>query len=78
MQFKKELSIRMIEFEASWKPISVQELWKSIEQRVIHFRYPKRHLVSYISECIRRMGSGNNFTTSLSELLHISNVQEAY
>src|SRR5258705_13475975 len=45
---------------------------------MIHFGYPKMHLVSHISEAIRRMGSGDNFTTDISERLHISNVKEAY
>ena len=36
------------------------------------------HLVSHISESIRRMGSGNNFTTDNSERLHIVNMTEAY
>ena len=36
------------------------------------------HLVSHISESIRRMGSGDNFTTDISERLHIANVKEAY
>jgi len=36
------------------------------------------HLVSNISESIRQMGYGNNFTTDISERLHIGNVKEAY
>jgi len=36
------------------------------------------HLVSHISGSIRRMGSGDNFTTDISERLHIANVKEAY
>jgi hypothetical protein len=36
------------------------------------------HLVSYISESIRQMGCGDNFTTDISEQLHIANVKEAY
>jgi len=36
------------------------------------------HLVSHISESIRRMGSSNNFTTDISELLHIGHVKEEY
>jgi len=36
------------------------------------------HLVSHISESIQRMGSGDNFTTDISERLHFSNVKEAY
>jgi len=36
------------------------------------------HLVSQISESIRRVGSGNNSTTDISEHLHIGNVKEAF
>jgi len=53
MRFKKEFSIHLIEFEAWWQPIGVQELLKTIEQRVIHFGYPKMYLVSQISGSIR-------------------------
>jgi hypothetical protein len=77
-RFKQEFSIRKIEFEAWWETIGIQALQKTIEQRVIHFGYPKMHLGSHISESIGRMGSGGNFTTDISELLHIANVKEAY
>jgi hypothetical protein len=77
-RFKTEFSIRLIEFEAWWETIGIQTLQKSIEQRLIHFGYPKMHLVSHISESIRRMGSGDNFTSDISERLHIANVKEAY
>jgi len=36
------------------------------------------HLGSHILQSIRRMGSGHNFTTRISEQLHIGNVKEAY
>jgi len=78
MRFKQELSIHLIEFEAWWQAIGVLELRKTIEQCVIHFGHPKMHLVSHISESIWLMGSGDNFTTNISERLHISNVKEAY
>ena len=78
MHFKKQLSIRLIKFEDSWKAIGIQELRKAIEQHPIHFRYPKIHLVSHISESIRLMGSGNNFTADISERLVLGNVKEAY
>jgi len=77
-QCKKEFSIRMIEFEAWWETIGTQALRKTIEQRVIHFGYPKIHRVSYISESIGPMGFSDNFTTEISEQLHIANVKEAY
>jgi hypothetical protein len=76
--FKTEFSIRLIEFEAWWEPLSIQVFRKSIEQRVIHFGYPKLHLVSDISESIRRMCSGDNSTSNISDWLHIANVNEAY
>jgi len=78
MRFKKELSIRLIEFEAWRQAIGVQEVRKTIKQRVIHFRYPKMHLVNHISDSIRRMGSGNDCTTYVFERLHVGNVKEAY
>jgi len=48
-RFKKVFSFRMIEFKAWWETINVQSLRKTIEQCVIHFGYPKMHLVSHIS-----------------------------
>jgi len=77
-QFKKEFSIRFIEFEAWWETIGIQALRKTIEQCVIHFRYGKVHLVINISESIRRMGSSDNCTTDISTRLNIANVKEAY
>jgi len=78
IQLKKELSIRLIEFEVWWKATSIQEIRKTIKQHVILFGYPKMHLLSHISESIGRMGSGDNFTTNISKHLHIGNVKQAY
>jgi len=75
-QLRKELSIRLIEFEVWWKAIGVQELRKIIEQCVVHFGYPKMHLVSHFSESIWLMGSGDNSTPDISERLHIWNVRK--
>jgi len=74
MRFRKKFSIRLVKFEAWWQAIGVQELRKTIEQHVIHFGYPRMHLVSHISELIWWMGSGDNFATDIWERLHISNV----
>jgi hypothetical protein len=78
MQFKKQSSLRLRKFDASWETFSIQALRKTIEQRVIQSRNTKMHLVSHISESIRRMGSGNNFITDISEWLQMANVKEAY
>jgi len=77
-RFRTEFSIHLTEFETWWETIAIQALRNSIEQCVRHFGYPKMHLVSHISESIRRMGSGDNFTTDISEWLHIANLKEAY
>jgi len=77
-RFKTEFSIRMIEVEAWWETIGIEALLKTIGHCVIHFGYPKIHHVSHISESIRRMGSHDNFTTDISERLHIANVKDAY
>jgi hypothetical protein len=77
-RFKKDFSIRLMEFEAWWETFGIQTLRKSIEQHVIHVGYPKMHLVSHILESIWRMGSGDNFTTNMNEPLHITNMKVAY
>jgi len=51
-RFKTQFSICLIEFEAWWETFGIQALWKSIEQRLNHFGYPKMHLASHISESI--------------------------
>jgi len=48
-RFKKEFSIRLVEFEARWKTFRIQALRNPIEQHIIHFAYPKMHIVSHIS-----------------------------
>jgi len=78
MLFAQESSIRLVEFEAWWQGIGIQELQITIEQHVIHFRYPKMHRVSHITESIWQMGCGDNVTTDISERRHVGNVKEAY
>ena len=52
MLFTKEFSIRLVEFEAWWQALSVQQLQKTIEQHAIDFGYPKMLLVSCKLESI--------------------------
>jgi len=78
MRFKKVFSICIINCEAKWQAIGIHELRKTIEQCIIPFGYPKIQLVSHMSHSIQRMVLGDNFTTDISEQLHISNVKEAY
>jgi hypothetical protein len=53
MWFKTDISISMIEFCAWLESIGIHTLRKTIEQRIIHFGYPKMHLLSHTSESIR-------------------------
>jgi len=53
MRLKKELSIRMIDFEAWWQAIGVQEFQTTIEHCVIQSECPMMHLMSHISESIQ-------------------------
>jgi pterin-4a-carbinolamine dehydratase len=45
---------------------------------VLNFGYLKLYLVSSISESIRWIDSGDNFTTDISERLPIAKVKDAY
>jgi hypothetical protein len=76
--FMTEFSVCLIEFEALWKTIGIHALLKTIEQHVIHFGYLKMDLVRHIAESFRQMGSGENYTTDISERQHLANVKEAY
>jgi len=73
--FQKQLSIPLMEFEAGCEAMRSHEVWKTIELGVSHFGYLTMHLVSQISQSILPMGCGDNFTTTISEWLHISNVK---
>jgi len=78
MRFKKEFSLCFIEFEAWLETFAIQALLKTIKQCVFHFGYPKMHVVSHISESIRRMGYADNFLTDIAERLYMPNMKEAY
>ena len=52
--------------------------FEKVRAEVYHFQFPKIHLLSHISERIRRIGSPDNFSTDVSELLHVEIVKEAY
>jgi len=76
--FNKKLFTSWIECKAGWMAIGIQELRKTILQRVIHCGNPTMHLVTHTSDIVWWTGSGDDFTTNISEWLHIGNVKEAY
>jgi hypothetical protein len=67
MRFLQKFSIRLVEFEAWWHAMSIQQIRKTIKQHVIHFGYAMLNLVSHLPQSILRMGSGNNYPTNISE-----------
>jgi len=51
---------------------------EKLETAIYHFQFPKMHMLGHVSNSIRQMGSPDNFSTDISELLHIENIKEAY
>jgi len=78
MQFNQEFSIWCSEFDACCNTIGVKELWETITQSVVLFRYPKMHLVGHISHTVQPMNSGYNLTKDISEQQHICDITETY
>ena len=64
--------------ERGWAQARIDREYERLRAEVYHFQFPKMHLLSHISESIRRMGSPDNFSTDVSELLHVEMVKEAY
>src|SRR5205807_2741770 len=87
---QRSTKARTKNFEKRWATIEARgskEGWsmprikaekKKLESAIYHFQFPKMHMLSHVSSSIRRMGSPDNFSTDISELLHIENVKEAY
>jgi hypothetical protein len=64
--------------ERGWAQARIDREYERLRVEVFHFQFPKMHLLSHISDSIRRMGSPDNFSTDVSELLHVEMVKEAY
>jgi hypothetical protein len=64
--------------DRGWTQARIDREYEGLRTEVFHFQFPKMHLLSHISESIRRMGSPDNFSTDVSELLHVEMVKEAY
>ena len=76
--FKEELNVQRRQFEQDWEFRKGPALQKRLESEYFHFGKPKMHLLSHYQEFISRMGAPDNFSTDISELLHISNGKAAY
>ena len=64
--------------DRGWAQPRIYREYEKLRVEVYHFQFPKIHLLSHISESIRRMGSPDNFSTDVLELLHVEMVKEAY
>ena len=50
----------------------------ALDKKYFHFSFIKMHLPSHIGESIKLIGLLDNFTTDISEHLHIRNIKDAY
>ena len=72
IQRKKENSRK------SWSEKQKAAAKEKLEKEIYNFGFPKMHLPSHLAQAIRQMGSPDNFTTDISELLHVDMVKTAY
>ena len=64
--------------EEGWSRSRMKVEKETLETEIYNFQFPKMHMLSHAADGIRRMGSPDNFSTDISELLHIESVKEAY
>ena len=61
--------------DRGWAQSRIDREYERLRVEVYHFQFPKMHLLSHISKSIRLMGSPDNFSTDVSELLHVEMVK---
>jgi len=61
-----------------WSRQQMEAEKDKLETAIYHFQFPKMHMLSHATNSIPWTGSLDNFSTEISELLHIENVKEAY
>ena len=76
--FRQAMGEKRRQYDQDWEVRKGPALRKRLESECFHFGKPKMHLLSHYREFIIRMGAFDNFSTDISELLHISNVKDAY
>jgi hypothetical protein len=67
-----------LKYDQEWNSRKGPNLRKQLMLQFYHFGKPKLLLLSHYCEFITRMGASDYFSTEISELLQISNVEEAY
>jgi hypothetical protein len=76
--FRHAMTEKRLKYDQEWDSRKGPNLRKQLTLQFYHFGKPKMHLLCHYREFITRMGAPDNFSTEISELLHISNVKEAY
>jgi len=64
--------------EQGWSRAWMKAEKEKLEPAIYHFQFPKMDMLGHVSNSISQMGSPDNFSTDISELLHIENIKEAY
>jgi hypothetical protein len=63
--------------ELGWTEAPIDKEYEKLRTEIYNFQFPKMHLHSHITQSIRQMGSPDNLSTDMSEILHIEMVKEA-
>lgn len=64
--------------EEGWSTLYMKVEKEQLETGIYHIRFPKMHMASHASYSTPQIGSPDNFSTGISELLQRDNVKEAY
>ena len=76
--FRQAMCEKRRQYDQDWEVRKGPALRKRLESECFHFGKPKMRLLSHYREFNIRMGASDNFSTDISELLHISNVKDSY
>jgi hypothetical protein len=77
-RFQQAMTVQRLKYDEEWEARKGPSLRKQLETEHFHFGLPKMHLLSHYREFIVQMGSPDNYTTDISERLHITNVKNPY
>jgi len=64
--------------EEGWSRERIKAEKEKLETAIYQFQFTIMHMLGHVSNSIRQMGSPDNFSTDISELLHLQNFKKAY
>jgi hypothetical protein len=76
--FRHAITEKRPNYDQKWDSRKVPNVQKQLLLQFYHYGKPKMHLLSHYRDFISWMGAPDNFSTEISEILHISNIKEVY